>query len=506
MQRILASAFVGLAAVANGCTSLPGHAHIEYRSTNDGPVAFEGLAKGGDETLIFYTHGMGPTEKDFDQKLRDHGTRLLNAEQWTVVVDWTEVQLPEPWILRGEGLNCTDSNTNPCVKTSFGVLKIQTLANQGKTVTLYSYYWDDAADSIQRPYGMSCDKQLPGYCDKKESSGWQKAWINRQIKDGVVVDGFSDATLYAGDAGALMRAGMQAAMCLAMKHALFGAIPAGRCVSSDFLPDPEDLRTLERLTTLDLRLVAKSLGSRIVFDMLTPFDEIEVLERKLLTYSTAESARMGKEPPTSFTRTDVPTWLPVTPSEIKLSKDSELREAYAGIQLKKAIAQSLDETYLLANQLPLLGLARIQAMNLQNITARDAVYCAYVSDDPTCTMSPALMDPTTTEPEGPRIEADSPSFFSFAHSARKNKLKVVAFRDINDLLGFRASQHLSDSASDLADFIEVRHQNASVWLRLVAWPSSAHAEEDEHNDSAALIWCGGLAEPTGKVTARRCMY
>ena len=103
------------------------------------------------------------------------------------------------------------------------------------------------------------------------------------------------------------------------------------------------------------------------------------------------------------------------------------------------------------------------------------------------------------------VAADDVSLFQFAYDATDGKrLKVVAFKDVNDLLGFRAGGHFSENAATLADFVEVRHQNASVYLKAFAWPPAAHASEDEHEDSAKMIWCGALAGKKGNLSPRDC--
>lgn len=488
-------------AIASGCTSLPGHAHRESGAPNGSRVAFQGLSAGTSKsTIVFYTHGMGKTDGNFDKELIQQGQRLLPGGVWSDVGDPTPVQLPQAWFLRGEGLDCSGSGTS-CFKSTFGTLRIRALRTPEKIVTFYSYYWNEDAEIIQHSYGLSCDEG-PEYCDKNEASGWLEARLNRWIKNEVVVDGFSDATLYAGGAGYLLRAGVQAAICLSLKHALFGAIPNGKCTASDLLPDPARPDVLDRVRLLDIRLVAKSLGSRLVFDTLTPFDEVAVLEEKAMTYAAADSARNGSAPHEEFTRDIVRQLLPTTASQVKLSPDTQIKEAYAGIELKKAIGTSLSEVYLLANQLPLLGLSRIQAGDRQRVSARDSVYCVYVSADPTCDTSPALRMYLDGSPRRP--VTSGPSLMSFTRGVRAEKLKIIAFKDVNDLLGFRAGSHFSKAATELADFVEIRHQNASVFLWLLALPQSAHAKEDEHKDSAQLIWCGGVVEPDGAIQPGDC--
>ncbi|HEX7034121.1 MAG TPA: hypothetical protein VF210_00005 [Pseudomonadales bacterium] len=473
----------------------------------DGPIAdvpFNGLARGvNDHAAVLYVHGMGDTPSNFDENLIERGPRLGT---WSPGIKEVEVLLPRPWVLRGEGLDCA-SQPDECVKTKFGRLRVRTFRiGDTRSVTLYSYYWHEDAQTIQKNYGLSCERD-DDRCDKKEPHKWLMARLNRRLKDLVVVDGFSDATLYAGNVGALMRAGLQAAICMAIRHELSRSstneneFNSAVCRSRDLVPDPGDAERIDRISKLDFRLVAKSLGSRMVFDTLLPTDEMDVLQSRLYAADVADAVANGRQPLTRFTAAAVKELLPHTPSEVSQSSDEELKEAYAGIQVKRALTRSLGEVFLLANQLPLLGLSRIEATDFRGITARDSVYCVFVLQDPRCRISPLL-----ALTSGRDLRPADPDFLTFAREVRKEapKLRIVAFKDVNDLLGFRAHNHFSDGANDAADFVEVRHQNAAVFLWLFALPGSAHANEDARSDSAAMIWCGAIAKSNRNLSARDC--
>lgn len=147
----------------------------------------------------------------------------------------------------------------------------------GGTITIYRYFWDDALwNGIEWfhtgyddrfPRRANNDKyELPGYDDLEEL----RARGNAALKDSVVTWGLTDAAAYLGPAGPHAREGVMGAMCAAassMEDLYQGAtadaeqrtwrrMAADLCASQTTSRDP-------------LLVMAHSLGSRVVFDVLT---------------------------------------------------------------------------------------------------------------------------------------------------------------------------------------------------------------------------------------------
>jgi len=175
------------------------------------------------------------------------------------------------------------------------------------------------------------------------------------------------------------------------------------------------------------------------------------------------------------------------------------------VKTKRAIAGSVSRGYMLANQLPLLGLGNVKIASEDELKLRDAIYCELIL----ATVSDACQTPMFV-PAAP-VLLEPAGFFTFIETTRRKaspaKLNIYAFRDPNDILGFKAVSHIPDSASGpyaKIEIAEIEHRNAREWLWLFANPMSAHANEDDRPQSLALIWCGGTAGPGGKLTAEAC--
>ena len=82
-------------------------------------------------------------------------------------------------------------------------------------------------------------------------------------------------------------------------------------------------------------------------------------------------------------------------------------------------------------------------------------------------------------------------------------LKIVAFHDPGDLLGFKGSYHLGNATSDQIEFYELTRRNTPAWL-LFSRPSRAHATEDEFEDSISFILCGAENKGSSRLRKKKC--
>lgn len=464
-------AWTALAATSAGCTAFPGGARIYDYQTH--PVAsVPGLTTRKGDAYVLYVHGMNATPRDFFKPLLQNGKRLLKSD-FDPPIDQTIsncgedrgcriVHLPEPIIVRGEGMDC-ETDPEACIVRDFGELRRFTLKQADRSVHVYVFYWDAAADRLEHFYS---------YKDKKVTD--RPSALNRVLKDRIVNEGFSDAVLYAGRFGRVMRQGLESALCLMATDSLGLTPPAEGCRLGDLAKHSEDL------SGLHVALVAKSLGSRYVFDTLLPIDQLDAL---------ASAARKDND------------------ESIVLPGDAS--SALNTIKVKRALAGAVTDVFLLANQLPLLGLAQLEAADAKTQEIRDRIYCEYVLErSPKRCRAPwvSLARDEVTDKSASRAKLTPPSFFDFVVSVktRRDSPTLVAFHDPEDLLGYKAGVHLSPQAADTVNTIEIHHRNAFVWLFSFAWPPDAHATEDQHEDSAAILWCGATVDSDGRVSARDC--
>lgn len=425
---------------------------------------------------ILYIHGMGNTPESFARPLIKQAERLLSvtAEEKSC----QDIQLPHPLSLRGEAI----SEVHPIEK--FGRLCRFVFENNGREVNLYSYYWNSDASDLQKYYTYT-DFQV------KE----QRALFNKAIKNNIVNYGFSDAALYLGNFGYVMRQGLEGALCVMLSEATEREVKNGACLLSDL----EDKQ--KNIENLQIKFVAKSLGSRYLFDTLSHLDQIDSLQRLGIKHNVdfkkKEQLDFGEE------------------------GNQEASAVVKTIQTKKAVIKSITDVFFLANQLPLLGLGQIRADTTEIQKIRDSIYCRYVEEGDNCGTNSIDLDHSpyllllngsiddenvdgSDEDSGKHSGLD---FFTFMNDVRgedKGALNVVAFHDPNDILGFKAGEHLMDKAKEQFNFIEIVHHNASNVCCLWASPLEAHAKEDERPTASQIIWCGGTVLKSGRVEPKSC--
>lgn len=170
----------------------------------------------------------------------------------------------------------------------------------GGTITIYRLLWDDA-------FYNAFDYPLVGYDDGIQT-GHEEPQANyggyedlaalrrsgtRKIRDSVLTYGMTDAALYMGPVGQLMREAVLGAICTTINDA------TGQTMDFEKLDEPGqhsryiDVDTASACTSAadaksaPVAIVAESLGSRMVFDVLSK-DRDEALARKLEQVSGGE--------------------------------------------------------------------------------------------------------------------------------------------------------------------------------------------------------------------------
>jgi hypothetical protein len=247
-----------------------------------GPAEFPGILQraaelGRRDVSVFVSHGMGYTSPCF----ADEVATLLDGKARPSKVcrvdgTWVPVCLGTSFMIEGEALKrtgmhygsaCTSVEQvpgTPIKISQFGQLRIvDTVADYaGKrfNVRVYSYLWNEDALNLQ----------LPFLEDDLDNGAADRTAINRIIKRETINYGFSDAVLYVGSFGGVMRTGMRSALCLMVLDALR---PAGRTLDSPSPSSPcETLAATPDATGAFAArhgaLLSLSLGSRILFDAL----------------------------------------------------------------------------------------------------------------------------------------------------------------------------------------------------------------------------------------------
>ena len=242
--------------------------------------------------------------------------------------------------------------------------------------------------------------------------------------------------------------------------------------------------------------ISKSLGSRYLFDTLLPIDQVDELQ--LLGIARDKDTNPVSE---------------------------ETKQPIGTIKVKRAIVKATQNVYLLANQLPLLGLGAIRASVKSAAANRDYVFCRYVAPMGThryCQNAAAAPMQNRNNLQTQSVicaqnqqnsndgkELIPSTIFGFVNAVKDKKDKIddmtfVAFHDPNDILGYKAGAHLAATVSDNFKIIEIEHRNAPVIAFVFADPRKAHANEDRVSSAAAIIWCGGSVDSEGKIKTLNC--
>ena len=249
---------------------------------------------------------------------------------------------------------------------------------------------------------------------------WKRAKINGSLKASLLNDCLSDAVIYAGYRGADIQLSMQNAICAALD----GTTTDGMCTF------PATYGHGNRRIVI----VTESLGSRMVFDAISALK--------------IEADRNGKNSLDAF------------------------EEAVAPIT----------QIYMLANQLPILALARptlVRAVSTPDPAAPK-------TPDPATSKTPAMATALSVLSDAraghEKRRHDDPQL-----AATEPTLSLVAFTDPNDLLSYRLLTNDPAVVGANTRVVNVITSNDYSYFGLVENPLNAHEGYDLNKDALRLL-------------------
>jgi len=243
---------------------------------------------------------------------------------------------------------------------------------------------------------------------------WKRATLNAELKVGLLNDCLSDAVIYAGARGPTLALAIRNAIC----RAFDGAVTPQGCTFPASTDDP----------AAPLILVTESLGSRMVFDALV---ELEVQARA-----------QGETALAAFDRAVAP----------------------------------VSEVFMLANQIPLLGLAETAPVPHSGATVGAA--------PPSSTLIRGVQTIAAAR-ERQRTRSPRPQ----PAGGPPPPITIVAFTDPNDLLSYRLAPE-SAPAGPLVEVVNVITSNDGALLGYVENPMSAHVGYRTNPDVLKLLFGG----------------
>lgn len=275
--------------------------------------------------------------------------------------------------------------------------------------------------------------------------------LNRLLKEQILNRSLADAVIYAGTYGRVLRRGIAEALCRSVDGTASGG---GHLCNWPTPPDTHASKTAYFFVT-------HSLGSRLIYDTLLGLTGTDVTDR-------------------AGTFDD---------DEVKRSKP------YAA-----ALMVETASVYMMANQLPMLGLAY-----------EDGTRTSGEGPFPYEPLSAALAHPTgdvalpaeRSPSSSPKTQVKLASV-TFAEQRMEiaralqlpaRPLTIVAFSDTNDLLSWGVPKwYLKGATPDElgVDFTNVYVRNDARWLGLIENPASAHTDYFVDGDVWQTIRCGAV--------------
>lgn len=299
-----------------------------HSNNNSGDIA--GLERistssaGKIDANILIVHGMGWSQKAVSGG--GFGTNLIKAVQLAYGPSATVVQTPRLCPLSGETEATTTGALPGGIKISSDSLPITTdapLTRLGARITscldritinlgsrgrikVYRFFWDNSFyDAYEYPHlGYDDDIFSKHEITTAKHHGYEnisalRAQYTSRIKNKFVTYGFSDATMYLGLVGQQIRQAVRGAICATVNEVtgqtrLFDRIEdlhRSAIENKKFLGEEvasEQLcQTKGTITAAPLTIISESLGSRIMFDVLTA-DRTKLLAEKLNSISNTE--------------------------------------------------------------------------------------------------------------------------------------------------------------------------------------------------------------------------
>jgi hypothetical protein len=438
-------------AIVTACTSLSGPAQVTSAA---GPVAFSGLLSVGDEGVnrrfILQVHGIDtPKRDDFRKQLTDqfpwHGYKLVSS------TGWQNVPIGDALKVQGPGLKCDQPD---CTFPEFGQYERDTFSRGPETVSVYSYYWRKDLHRI-------IDGYLQPDMDANSSPQYRfpstkKSLLNALLKFNLMDNGFSDAASYLSPLGRIERAGLESTLCMMFADALNTPEAKAVPLTPNCFDALAPMVTAPVANQVEFDFLSHSLGSRMLFDVLSP-------------YNPATGRDRGP----------------------------------GAIQARQVLLHRTRNFFMAANQLPLLALA--------DLTVTPAVGQVGGEGEPGATgvagAAPAQMQKNLSGMFALRqAPVAAPNEFGqmTAIKATQSGLTVLAFQDPDDFLGFKASDAFPSKDPNTPPIVDIVHRNTDQWAWLIANPLKAHDRELVEPHSLQMILCGATSDQNGTLNARPC--
>ena len=225
---------------------------------------FDGLLSSGPRRsavrYIFQTHGIRSSGVEWTYALIKAIERYGYVEEGGTQYLWHNAPLAHPMLVNGRDAHC--DRADGCRFTYFGQYSKRVFFNPRTNthVIVFAYRWKDDLWTITGHYLKSdiAANSLPFPSTKRSA-------VNETVKVEMIDDGFSDAVGYLSNLGALEREGMETAVCAMLSDALAikGPSPGAGCIGRF---DAADLR---RLSRVEFNFLSHSLGSRMLYDVLS---------------------------------------------------------------------------------------------------------------------------------------------------------------------------------------------------------------------------------------------
>jgi hypothetical protein len=424
-----------------GCTALSGPARLENPGQS---AAFSGLAsssvQGATRRYVLQVHGIDTPDRDaYANQLLDPISRRGYARRSSS--DWKDARLGHTWTVRGPGLAGCGERHPGCRFDAFGQYKRDVFVRGGDVLTVYSYYWRADLRDIMGQYLQSdIDSNT---APKYRFPSPKKSLLNAGMKASVMDNGFSDAVGYLSVLGRIERAGLESALCVMVADAA-GADDLEGAQGDDCLAALAPRMGALASAPVEFDFLSHSLGSRMLFDVLSPYD------------------------PASGARRD------------------------AALEARWVILARSRAFFMAANQLPLLAVSdmTVGETGPGRAPAAEAAFAPQAR---------GLAGMLSLRAQGAR-----PPNLVGVHAPSTDQLAVIAFQDPDDFLGFKASDTLLGSTPEGVKIIDVVHRNAPQWAYLFAWPTIAHDHELREPNSLNIILCGARAGADGRLAALPC--
>ncbi len=278
-----------------------------------------------------------------------------------------------------------------------------------------------------------------------------RVWVNKVLKDGLMDRSLSDVVIYVGSYGPKIEREIADALCRTFRE---DWSPVRKS------PDGTPVRCLwpgdASVPYNDVVFITHSLGSRVVYDTMLEL------------------------------------------ANVRMRPDSQVFSVETISAAKPTITQVLNNKlaiYMMANQLPMLGLSATKPSQSSADDPARLLQIAEFRESDAKTRAPGASSAFSLAGQSSLARSDPLFQLPFVRRADAEALDIVAFNDANDLLSYS----LPDWYSGLAgvtniDVTNVYVHNATRWFGIVENPAAAHTKYVNNPAVWKAIACGVVAE------------